>query len=347
MPREYSSDEYSDDDKDEDYMQRDTTIKSRKRKSKKSRRSSVGGNSYGKPVTYKDLRLGFSLFQIQKRKEITESVSEDVKKEQHWFMKAASKAWKALSPSERAHYNDISAQEISKIHNEKARRKKAGKQKKVSGYQMFLAEQMKLGRDKRVDHQQWVKSIGATWRNMSEEERATYNEEAAKRNEEYEKQYKTLLESINTLEQDDENEDGLVVEARYSGDIVETSDEEENNDRIQEDNTPKKNRRKRTRIDPSTFLKNSTKPRSITSSQPLHAKSVIYMNRLIQARLNGIIDSEQYEKIKPFVVSKTDAEELILLLELISDALNSGEQVWVEKKGSEYLNNVVQLLSMD
>jgi hypothetical protein len=347
MPHSPSSEEAygTDDDRDEDYTQTDG--KNSRKKIKKSRRSSTGSlpTNDSKSLTYKDLRLGFSLFQIQKRKEITESVPEEVRKEQHWFMKAASRAWKALSQTERSHYNDISALEISKIHSEKAKRKKAGKQKKVSGYQMYLAEQMKLGRDKRTDHQQWVKAIGAKWRNMSDEDRASYNEEASRRNEEYEKQYQALLESI-----EDGNEDiADPMDDHAANDITINSSDEEQQE--EEELTPKRKKRKRTRISASTKPAAEESPatpkKMYTAPKELHAKSVSYMNTLIQARLNDVISSEEYNTVKPFIITKADSDELGLLMDLFNSCLaGKAKQMWAEKNGTAFLNSVIQLLSM-
>src|SRR5690348_6337278 len=98
MPHSQSSEEAyaTDDDRDGDYTQSEgKSARKRKQKSRRSPASSPSTND-GKGTSYKDLRLGFSLFQIQRRKEITESVPEETRKEQHWFMKAASRAWKAL-----------------------------------------------------------------------------------------------------------------------------------------------------------------------------------------------------------------------------------------------------------
>ncbi len=309
MSHSQSSDEAypTDDDNDGDYYNEPKTP--RKRKTKRS------ASSNDKLTSYKDLRLGFSLFQIQKKQEIIDSVPENLRNQQHWFMKAASKAWKAISQEEKTHYNDISATEIGKIHTEKRRRKKAGKQKRVSGYQMYLAHQMKLGRGKSVDHKEWVKSIGSAWRGMSDADREPFVKEASQRNEEYEKQYSQLLETIDV---DAVSEDEDIAS--------------------EEESVPRKRRRTKVNFDDDDL------PPTPVDLEPLHPNTVVYMNTLLKARLDNLITVEQYNAVKPLIISKPDADEFQILMRLLNESAADGIY-WNEQKGSEFLDNVVKVLA--
>jgi hypothetical protein len=72
-----------------------------------------------------------------------------------------------------------------------------------------------------------------------------------------------------------------------------------------------------------------------------------YMSNLMRARLRGLISVVQYDNIKYLVLSKYKEQEFAILMRLLKKCLDGdSRREWVALQGQDYLETMVQVLSM-
>jgi len=114
---------------------------------------------------------GYNLFMKQRMADLKESITDS-----NTRMGKVSDEWKKLVDADKADWKKKAAEVVSPV-KEVAKVKKERKPHKMSGYQLFVSEQMPLLKEKEgVSPKERMSHIGKMWKALSEEEKKVFSD---------------------------------------------------------------------------------------------------------------------------------------------------------------------------